>query len=84
MKSKISGYYSEFLGWGFSQACFGIFSVIELKKAIDLNQKHAFPFSSSNSTFSLDQVDSGKSKPSVDHSGICLALRNPMGGLPLD
>ena len=35
-------------------------------------------------TYSLDQVDSGKQKPSRDYSGICLALRNPMGGLPLD
>ena len=60
------------------------FGVIEPGKAIDLNQKHVFPFSCSNSTFSLDQVDSGKLKPSEDHSGICLALRNPMGGLPLD
>ena len=84
MKSKISGYYSGFLGWGFSRAWLEIISVIELKKAIDLNQKQVFPFSSSNSTFSLDQVDSGKLKPSEDHSGICLALRNPMGGLPLD
>ena len=65
MKSKISGYYSGFLGWGFPQAWLEIISFIELKKAIDLNQKHVFPFSSSNSTLSLDQVDPGKSKPQV-------------------
>ena len=73
-----------FLGGGLSQAWLEIISVVEMKKAIDLNQKHAFPFSSSNSTFSLDQVDSGKQKPSRDYSGKCLALRKPMGGLPLD
>ena len=74
-----------FLGGGLSQAWLEIISVVELKKAIDLNQKHVFPFSSSNSTFSLDQVDSGKLKTSEDHhSGICLALRKPMGGFPLD
>ena len=63
LKSKISGYFFRFFGWGFPQAWLEIISFIELKKAIDLNQKHAFPFSSSNSTFSLYQVDSGKSKP---------------------
>jgi len=52
-----------FLDGDFFKLGLKFFGVIEPEKAIDLNQKHAFQFSSSNSTFSLDQVNSGKPKP---------------------